>query len=505
MLAGSVLVSRVLGYARDMVLANQVGAGAEADAYYAAFQIPDIMNYLLAGGALSIAFLPLFTTVRDGRSEAEADHLFSTVLGTVGLLTALATCVLWWYAEGLVALQFPLFAPETQALTVHLTRIVLPAQLFFVTGGILGAVLMAEGRFGAQALAPLAYNACIIAGGLLTGSAEGFAWGVLAGAGIGPFLIRFVDLSRTRRVRWRIAPTDRDFLTYLWLALPLMLGLSLVTVDEWYDRWFGGTLGVGVVAVLSFARKLMQAPVAIIGQAIATAALPTLAHLFSSGRVRDLERTLLRTLQGAGALSVLAAAGCWAFAVPLVELVYHHGRFTAEAADRTAAILAVLAFGVPAWIVQQVAVRAFYARGDTWRPMWLGTGIALLAIPLYIVMGERFGPEGLAAAGALAMTGSALLTLAWARHLHGAPSLSALFASLSRMVLVALAAAAAARLAMGWSGAAGRIAAVADLTTGGLVFGTICIAGIRWVGDAPVRELAAGIFRRVLGRIARRR
>lgn len=505
MLAGSVLLSRVLGYARDLVLANRVGATPEADAYYAAFQIPDILNYLLAGGALSIAFLPLYTRMRDAHGDDAAERLFATVLGTIGLLTAVATVGLWWWAEALVALQFPRFPPDVQALTTELTRIVLPGQLFFVTGGILAAVLMAEGRFGAQALAPLAYNACIITGGLLTGTAEGFAWGVLVGSIAGPFAIRFVDLRRTQRIRVRVAPWDRQFLTYLWLALPLMLGLSLVTVDEWYDRWFGATLGEGVVAVLSFARKLMQVPVAVIGQAVATAALPTLAHLYSSGRQQELERTLMRTLQGAGALAMLAAAGCWAFAGPLVEIFYHHGRFSAEAAERTAGILAVMAFGVPAWIVQQVAVRAFYARGDTWRPMWLGTGLALLAVPLYLAMGQRFGPEGLAAAGALAMTASALLTLGWARRLHGAPSFAALFGSLGRMAAVAVAAGLAGRTVMGWTGGAGKPGAVVELGAGGLVFAVVAAAGVRWLGDAAVRELVTGLLQRVWGRIARRR
>ncbi len=505
LLASSVLLSRVLGYVREVVLAYQLGASAETDAYYAAFQIPDLLNYFLAGGALSIAFLPLFTRVRDARGAAEADRLFATVLGTVGVTTALVTVGLWWYADALVALQFPGFDPATRELTTRLTRIVIPGQLFFVTGGILAAVLMAEGRFGAQALAPLAYNACIISGGILTGEAEGFAWGVLVGAFLGPFLIRYLDLARNRRIRVRISLLDRDFLAYLWLALPLMLGLSLVTVDEWYDRWFGAALGEGVVAALSFARKLMQAPVAIIGQAIATAALPTLAHLYASGREARMNATLLRTLQGAGALAVLAAAACWAFAVPAVELFYHHGRFTAEAAERTASVLSILAFGVPAWILQQVAVRSFYAREDTWRPMWLGTGLALLAIPLYLALGRRFGPEGLAAAGAIAMTVSALLTLGWARRRHAAPSLTALGSSLGRMAVVAVAAGAAARAVFGWAGATGRTEAVLDLASGGAVFAVVAVVGIRVVGDEPVRELAGRLVDRVSRRFARRR
>ncbi|MFV1978735.1 MAG: lipid II flippase MurJ, partial [Myxococcota bacterium] len=142
-LAASVLLSRVLGFVREAVLADRVGAGAEMDAYSAAFQLPDLLNYFLAGGALSIAFIPMYTRVLGRDGEAAAARLFALVLGTVGAIAMLATFALWWWADALIALQFPRFAPDTHALTVRLTRIVLPAQVFFVAGGIVRAVLMA--------------------------------------------------------------------------------------------------------------------------------------------------------------------------------------------------------------------------------------------------------------------------------------------------------------------------------------------------------------------------
>ncbi|MEN8185285.1 MAG: lipid II flippase MurJ, partial [Myxococcota bacterium] len=126
LLSGSVLLSRLLGYVREAVLAAQAGAGADVDAYRAGFQIPDYLNYFLAGGALSVAFVPLYTrALALGRERAE--RLFATVFGTVGVLALVATALFWWQAEALIALQFPRFAPETIALTVRLTRIVLPA------------------------------------------------------------------------------------------------------------------------------------------------------------------------------------------------------------------------------------------------------------------------------------------------------------------------------------------------------------------------------------------
>ncbi|MEZ4272066.1 MAG: lipid II flippase MurJ [Myxococcota bacterium] len=155
LLAGSVLLSRLLGVLRETLLAYLVGAGNETDAYYAAFQLPDMLNYFLAGSALSIAFLPRYTQIRQDQGEESASRFFGTVLGTLGTLSVCVTVVMWWYASELVALQFPRFDSATHLLTTRLTRIVLPAQVFFIVGGILRGPLFARGRFGAAALAPL--------------------------------------------------------------------------------------------------------------------------------------------------------------------------------------------------------------------------------------------------------------------------------------------------------------------------------------------------------------
>ena len=398
-LAGSVLLSRVLGYVREAVLARELGASAASDAYYAAFQIPDLLNYFLAGGALSIAFVPFYSRVLAQRGGPAAEQLLAKVTGTMGAIALAATALLWWQAEALVALQFPRFAAETQALTVRLTRIVLPAQIFFITGGILRAALMVHGRFATQATAPLFYNGAIIAGGLLLAprlGAEGFAWGALAGAALGVFGAAWIEtlVNLRHRARLRFAPLDAEVLQYLVIAAPLMLGLSLGAVDEWYDRWFGALLAAGTVAHLAFARRLMQLPVAVVGQAIATAALPTLSRLWSEGRRDELAGVIQTTLQVGLGLSVLAAGASIVFAAPIVEVVYRRGAFGAADAEAVSLLLRAFSVGVPAWVVQQIAVRAFYARGDTWRPMLLGTVVSLGSIPLYLVAGPRFGAVG---------------------------------------------------------------------------------------------------------------
>lgn len=496
-LAASVMLSRVLGFVREATLANRVGAGAEMDAYRAAFQIPDLLNYFLAGGALSIAFIPMYARVRGRDGEAAAQRLFAVVLGTVSGIALLATLLLWWWADALIALQFPRFDAETQALTTHLTRIVLPAQVCFVAGGIVRAVSMARDRFATQALTPVLYNFGIIAAGLAFAESlgvEGFAWGALGGAFIGALLVPLADARWGARIPLavRISPLDPDLWRYLLVAAPLMLGLSLLTVDEWYERWFGALLEPGTVARLGYARQLMLAPVAVAGQAIATAALPTLAWLWSEKRIAELDATVLNTLRAGLCLAVLGAAALFALAEPIVAFVYQHGRFTAADTEAVAGLLRILSFAVPAWILQQISVRAFFARGDTWRPMLLATAIALLAIPLYLALGPRFGAGGLAAAGAIAMTGNAALTLFYARRLHGAPDLGALANTALRALAIAAAAALAAALSLGsWMDGA---ASLFQLAVGAAAFAAAALLGARLIGDPPIRTALARAF-----------
>lgn len=507
LLASSVLLSRVLGYLREALLAYRAGASAATDAYYAAFQIPDLLNHLLAGGALSIAFLPLYTrhlVAADG--EGAAENLLATVLGTLTALAIAATALLWWFAEPLIALQFPRFDPETRELTVRLTRIVLPAQVLFIAGGIINATLLARSRFAASAAAPILYNAGIIAGGLFLApylriGVEGFAWGALAGAIVGPFLAPLIDARGRVRLSARFAPFDRAFLGYLAIAAPLTLGQSLLTVDEWYQRWFGALIGEGAVAYLGYGRRLMLVPVAVVGQAIAAAALPTLSRLWAQGRRDELDRVVLRTLQAGVALAVLTGAAFFAFARDIVVVVYQRGAFTAEDTGHVAGIIALLAFAVPAWISQQIAVRAFYARADTWRPMLLGTAIALATIPLYLDLGRRFGVLGLAAAGVIGMSVNAFATLLLARWLHGAPRLASLWSTVARTGLIAVPAVLAARWCALHAVAATTQEGLFNLLTGGIAFSAVAALGTALIGDQALRE----VMRRVLARVPLRR
>jgi putative peptidoglycan lipid II flippase len=498
LLAGSVLLARILGFVRDALFATQVGVGSAGDAYFAAFMIPDMLGYFMAAGAAAIAVTPPYLRRLEREGPEVAARFASTVVGNVGVFAVLATIALWFSAEPLLRFQFNQFDDATIAQTVRLMRIVLPAQIFFLTGGILRGVLMAHGRFAPQAAASVIYSAMPIVGGLLLAGAEGFAWGTLVGAVIGQWVVPVVALRRLPGAvgRIRIHPFDGDFREYVWLALPLMLGLGLATVDEWYEKWFGGQLHAGAIAAITYARKLMMAPVGVVGQAVGAALLPTLTILFQRDDREAFDRTLTTTLRATLGLGILAGGALAVLRYPIIQLLYQHGRFSAANTSEVAGLLLILSIAVPGWVVQQVAVRGFYARGEMWRAMTLSTFVALSVFPLYWWGSRAEGIRGLAMASALAISLNAVITLGWLRVRTGGPKLMSLVEAFGRTAVVALPAAGGTMVLLDWL--VGRVEApIVLLLSGGGLYALMTVAGIAFFGDAPLRDALAAIIKRL--------
>ncbi len=496
LLAGSVLLSRLLGLVREMVLAFRAGAGTATDAYNGAFLVPDILNYLLAGGSFSIAFIPLYARYLEGSRDREARHFLATVFGTMGGFAILAAAALWWWAEPLVDLLFQGFDAETREHTVRLARILLPSQVFFISGGILRAALMARGRFGAQAMAPLFYNAGIILGGWFFApqlGVEAFAWGALVGSFVGPFLISAIQVQRLGILSARFAPFDPAFRSYLALALPLMLGVTLLTVDVWYDKLIGNYFGVATVSYLGYARKLMDGPVGIVGQAIAAASLPAMTRLWTAGRSEELARLTTGALQAGVALAVLAAGVFFFLPEPWVRVAFERGAFAAADTAQVSAILAVLVLGIPGAVAAQIAVRGFYARRQPWLPALMGTAIALATVPLYLELGRRMGGVGLATASAIGQTANAAALLAMARYRYGTPALGALGQTTLRALSIAAAAGVAALLIL--QSGPGMTLALRNLALAGGAFAGVALLGVTLFGDAAMKGAVARLLK----------
>jgi putative peptidoglycan lipid II flippase len=401
----SVLLSRVLGFLRDWTVAHQIGSNAATDAYYAAFTLPDFLNYLVAGGSLSLIFIPVFTKYAAEGSEEEAWQVFSTVLTFMGLVLTILVLAAEVLAPHLVQVMTPGFNPAEKARVVFLTRLMLPAQIFFYLGGVLAAVQYAKAQFVVPSLAPIVYNLGIILGGVLLASRfgmAGFSAGVLAGAFAGNFGLQIYG-ARRAGARFHLSLNLRHpgFRMFLRLAIPIMLALSLVFTDDWVIRWFGSYLPAASITWLSYGKTLMRVPLGVVGQAVGVASFPFLAQLFSERRFDELNRTLNSTLRALTLMLVPISALTMAESRPLVRLFFAHTRLTPSDFNATAATLVFFSLGMFAWGAQSIIARGFYAARDTLTPAVLGTLLALLNLPVYWLLVQRMQHLGLALASSI--------------------------------------------------------------------------------------------------------
>ena len=400
-----VLLSRVLGYFRDWTVAHQSGANAATDTYYAAFTLPDFLNYLVAAGALSVTFIPVFSRYMAENQEDEGWRAFSAVVTVMGLVVAALVVIGETFAPQLVAAIAPGFAPPAKAQTVFLTRLMLPAQIFFYLGSIFTAVQYAKGQFVVPSLAGVVYNLGVILGGLLLGSRigiTGFAVGVVAGSLFGNFLLQIYG---ARRAGARFTPNlnvrHPGFRWFIRLSIPIMLALSLPATDDWIIRWFGSFLGRASITWLNYAKTLMRVPLGVVGMSVGVASFPFMAQLYSEGKLDELKRTLNATLKGLLVPLLPISALSIAQSTPLVHFLFSHTRLQGGDFDATAAALRVFSISMFAWAAQNILARAFYATRDTITPAVVGTGITFLSLPAYWWLAHHYQYLGLAAASSL--------------------------------------------------------------------------------------------------------
>ncbi len=404
----SVLLSRVLGFFREWTVAHQIGSNAVTDAYYAAFTIPDFLNYLVAAGSLSLTFIPVFSKYLAQEEEDEGWHVFSIVVATMSLLLVAFVVACEIFAPRLVVLIAPGFGPQEKARVVFLTRVMLPAQFCFFMGGILSAVQYAKGRFVIPSLAPLVYNIGIILGGVLLASRigiTGFAVGVVAGALAGNFLLQVYGAARVG-AKFHLSFNVRHpgFILFVKLAIPIMLALSLPFTDDWIIRWFGSYLQPASITWLSYAKALMRVPLGVVGQAIGVASFPVLAQLYSEKRLNELNEILHTTTKGLILMLVPIAALTMAESNPLVHLVFSHTRMREPDLTATAATLVCFSVGMFGWGAQGILARGFYATRDTITPAVVGTAMTVLSIPLYWMLVRHAQHLGLAWASSIGIS-----------------------------------------------------------------------------------------------------
>jgi putative peptidoglycan lipid II flippase len=417
LMAGTFL-SRVIGLVRVKYIAWLFGSSMQADALYAAYVLPDMIGYFLAGGAASIAFVSILTRYNETGREAEGERSLSVILTTMYLVLGVAILLAEMLAPLYVHRMFPGFDPQKAALCVKLTRILLPAQVFFFASGVFAAVLLVRKQFTVQAMAPLIYGLGPIVGGLLLVKRIGvssLAIGTVAGAFLGPFLLNWF-FARRSGTRYRVILDWRDEGLHKWvrLSLPLMAGVTLVTADNWIINYFASTTS-GAIALMSYAKQLFTAPMAMLAQAAGAASMPFFASLWTQNKRYEFATGVADSVSRVASLGLLLASAMIALGRPAIDLVFAGGRLTSGEANQCALYFAIFSISLFLWSAQAIYARAFYAAGNTLVPMIAGTVVTLISLPIYDGLYHVRGAMGLAMASDI---GIAMQTLLIAALLH---------------------------------------------------------------------------------------
>jgi putative peptidoglycan lipid II flippase len=419
----SVFLSRVIGLFREMAVAYVGGIDASVDAYVTAFMIPEIFNHILASGFLSVTFIPIFSGYLSKNREREGWRIFNIVLNSSAILLLFLIVIGMVFTPELVDIATKgRDDPAFRSQVVRMTRIIIPAQLFHLTGGLFMAVQFAKEKFLIPALSPLVYNVGIIIGGLVLGrflgiGMEGFCWGVLAGAFLGPFLLQMFGAARVG-MPYNLSFGFRhpDFVRYIKLTLPLMLGVSMMFSLEILFKFFGNYLSEGNIAGLNFSKIIMLIPVGLFGQAVGQASYPFMTRLAVENRISEMNN-LMNTALRYVSLVIPFSVVLIILRQELVFILFQHGRFDAEATTLTAGILLFMLPGAFALSAYTVVVRGYYATQNTLYPAVFGSIAVLCSLPAYWYGMQWLGANGVALAISISVIFQViLLYILWNRR-----------------------------------------------------------------------------------------
>ena len=423
------MASRILGFAREMMMAAAVGTGPVAEAFYAAFQFPNTFRRLFAEGAFNAAFVPLFAReieaggIEGARkfSEEVFGVLFTILLGlTIAMELAMPLVMRHGIAPG--------FAddPDKLAMTTALAMIMFPYLICMSLGAMMAGMLNSLRRFLAPAVAPVFLNVILVGvlavawyngvNGRIVG--EMLAWGVLA-AGIVQLAIVWVAVRRAGvRFGFRRPALTPNVRRLLWLALPAAITGGITQINTLIGTAIA-TGKDGAVPALNLADRVYQLPLGVVGVAVGVVLLPELARALRAGAQREAANLQNRSVEFTLFLTLPAAAALMVIAEPIVRVLYERGAFTSADTLVVAGVLSIFGIGLPAFVLIKAFTPGFFAREDTRTPMLFAALSVALNISVALALFPAMGAPGIAVASAVSGWTNAVLlfgTLLWRGH-----------------------------------------------------------------------------------------
>jgi putative peptidoglycan lipid II flippase len=408
-IGGATLISRVLGYVRDMIVANIFGAGLATDAFIAAYRIPNYLRRIFGEGTLNASFVPVFTETLNREGQDQAWELANILITVISSLLTLFVILGMIFTPGVVWLVAPGFTdnPSQFSLTVFLTRVTFPFAIFVGISAAFMGILNSLKHFGSPALAPAFLNIMMILSALfltpyLSTPILSLSIGVLLG-GMFQLLVQVPFLLRKKfRFAWRFDFSHPGIRKILRLMTPGIIGQSVLQINLFIGTILASMLQTGSITYLFFADRLVQFPLAIFGISAATALLPSLSHQASKQNIPEMIETLSKTMRMVLFLMVPSMVGLIVLKTPIISTLFQRGSFDAAATQGTALALMYYAFGLWAFAEVRVVAQTFYALQDTWTPMKVAVVALMANLFLSLILMGPLKHGGLALANSLA-------------------------------------------------------------------------------------------------------
>jgi len=411
------LISNLLGLVRQILVADAFGTSAAMEAYNAANRISETLFNLVAGGALGSAFIPTFTSLLAKEKRQQAWRLASSITNLVLIIFTLTAALAAIFAPQVVRyILAPGFAadPAKEALTIYLTRLMLPSAVLFGISGLIMGILNSHQKFFIPALTPSMYQIGMIFGvTVLTPriGIHGLAWGVIIGAALHLILQLPLLFKQGGNYTFSLGLKSPNVREVARLMGPRVLGVAVVQLNFWINVRLASLQPEGSVTAIQIAFGLMLMPLAAIAQSIATAALPTFSIQVAQNKLQDMRSSLSATLRGILLLSIPASLGLILLRKPIITLLYQRGEFTPHSTDLVAWALLWYAAGLVGHAMVEILARAFYALHDTKTPVFIGIAAMSLNVLLSFLFSAAFSRLGWMPHGGLALANTLATSL----------------------------------------------------------------------------------------------
>jgi putative peptidoglycan lipid II flippase len=393
------VASRILGLAREVVLAHLFGTGPESDAYVSAFRIPDFLFLVAMSGAFGAAFIPIFGGFLARGEREKAGRLASSVITLTGVVSIALALLMFVFARPIMThLVAPDLVGEYQSIAVRTMRLLLLSNVLLGFGIAAKGILEAQDQFTLPAIAPLLYSLATIAGALLLGPRIGVP-GVALGVVVGAACHVSIQVPGLVRSGMRFTPSFSLNVQGLGevgrLLVPRVIGQAAFQINFIVVNYLANSQGSGKATALNQAWMLMMLPHGVLALSISTVAFPKMARQFETGRLDEVRTTFMKALAPLLFLILPASIGLFEFRTAIIQTVFQSGAFNAYSTSLVSPPLAFLALGLTWYALVEVLARIYYAMQDTRTPVMAGVAIIAINVVLGVALVDRIGYAGL--------------------------------------------------------------------------------------------------------------